>query len=100
MKPLAWVALAAITVSACAPARTAPATAPTPAPAPTTAAAPAPATAVPATTGLREAPRDWQRLDESKDHVPGISSERALRELLAGRQPARTVVVAVIDGGV
>src|SRR5690606_9804565 len=30
----------------------------------------------------------------------GTSAERAYRELLAGRQPARTVVVAVIDGGV
>jgi subtilisin family serine protease len=32
--------------------------------------------------------------------VAGISAERALRELLANRQPRRTVVVAVIDGGV
>jgi subtilisin family serine protease len=79
----------------------APATVATPAPAPT----PAPAvaanlpTSVPATT-LTEAPRNWQLLDETLDHVPGISSERAMRELLAGRQPARTVLVAVIDGGI
>src|SRR5205823_6034151 len=34
------------------------------------------------------------------DGVPGISAERAQRELLAGKQPARTVLVAVIDGGI
>ena len=49
---------------------------------------------------LAEAPTNWQLLDESIDHVPGISVLRAKRELLAGRQPGRTVVVAVIDGGV
>jgi subtilisin family serine protease len=32
--------------------------------------------------------------------VPGIAAERALREMLASRPPRRTVVVAVIDGGV
>jgi subtilisin family serine protease len=32
--------------------------------------------------------------------VPGISSERALHELLAGKQPQQTVLVAVIDGGI
>jgi len=45
-------------------------------------------------------PREWQLLDDSLDHVPGISEDRAMRELLARRSPARTVVVAVIDGGV
>jgi len=49
---------------------------------------------------LSEAPRNWQLLDESIDHVPGISAERAMRELLAGKQPRRTVVVAIIDGGI
>jgi len=34
------------------------------------------------------------------DHVPGISARRAEKELLANRRPGRTVVVAVIDGGV
>ncbi|MFP5356649.1 MAG: hypothetical protein ACLGIK_16160, partial [Gemmatimonadota bacterium] len=43
---------------------------------------------------------DWQLLDPVADRVPGISARRAERELLAGRQPARTVVVAVIDGGI
>lgn len=47
-----------------------------------------------------EAQRNWQLLDEATDGVPGISAERAQRELLAGKQPARTVLVAVIDGGI
>lgn len=96
MKPLASFAVLAF-AAACA----APATVATPAPAPTPApAAPVaqPATA-PATT-LTEPPRNWQLLDETLDHMPGISSERAMRELLASRQPARTVLVAVIDGGI
>ena len=49
---------------------------------------------------LHEAPRDWHLLDPETDGVPGISLHRAEREALAGRQPRRTVVVAVIDGGV
>ncbi|MGH7552752.1 MAG: S8 family peptidase [Longimicrobiales bacterium] len=49
---------------------------------------------------MREASRNWHLLDEASDGVAGISAERALRELLANRQPRRTVVVAVIDGGV
>jgi cell wall-associated protease len=47
-----------------------------------------------------EPQRNWQLLDETTDGVPGISAERAQRELLAGKQPARTVLVAVIDGGI
>lgn len=43
---------------------------------------------------------DWHRLDYDTDSVPGTGSERALRELLANRQPQREVIVAVIDGGV
>lgn len=42
----------------------------------------------------------WQNLDVAEDGVPGTSADRAIRELLAGRTPQRTVVVAVIDGGV
>lgn len=64
------------------------AAAPETAPAPETAAAP------------EVAPDGWQNLDLDLDGVPGTSTERALAELLADRQPARTVVVAVIDGGV
>src|SRR5215467_2336458 len=74
-----------------------------PSPRPTTAPAPAPVAATkPATPAAppSEAQRNWQLLDEMTDGVPGISAERAQRELLAGKQPARTVLVAVIDGGV
>ena len=58
----------------------------------------APASA-PATT-LREPPRDWHLLDLATDGLAGISARRADRELLTGRAPRRTVIVAVIDGGV
>jgi subtilisin family serine protease len=49
---------------------------------------------------LAEAPRNWQLLDESIDHVPGISSERAMNELLVGRAPKKKIVVAIIDNGI
>jgi subtilisin family serine protease len=52
-----------------------------------------------APNGLSSAPDGWQLMDDSIDHVPGISANRARRELLAGRTP-HTVIVAVIDGGV
>jgi subtilisin family serine protease len=95
MKTLALIALSAIALGACAPPRTvaAPPTAPPPAARPVAPTTPSPVV-------IREAPRNWQLLDESADHVPGISAERAYRELLAGREPKRFVVVAVIDGGV
>jgi len=106
MKPhtsLRFIALAML--AACAPAKTV-TEKPTPVPAPT-ATTPAPTTPPPAATPapargepLAEAPRDWQLLDVSSDRVAGISARRAERELLAGKQPKKTVIVAVIDGGV
>jgi len=42
---------------------------------------------------------NWQNLDLKTDSVFGISTEKAYRELL-GHKKARTVLVAVIDGGV
>lgn len=45
-------------------------------------------------------PKNWWLLDEQADGWRGISAERAYRELLAGRQPRREVVVAIIDSGV
>src|SRR6476661_2744544 len=99
MKSLRFAAIALL--AACASAKTttqAPATAPA-----TTASGSRPAAAAPAApkafTPLAEAPRDWQLLDVS-DHVAGISERKAERELLAGKQPKRTVLVAVIDGGI
>src|SRR4051812_572575 len=76
-----------------------------PAPAPSNASAPA----LPVATGqptrvpavhVAALPRNWQLLDESADGMPGISSERAMHELLAGRAPRRTVLVAIIDNGI
>ena len=107
MKSLRFAAIALL--AACASAKTtteapAPAAAPAPSTAPAnTAAGSRPAVTAPAAprtfTPLAEAPRDWQLLDVS-DRVAGISERRAERELLAGKQPKRTVLVAVIDGGI
>ena len=77
------------------PAPTAPPTV-TPTPPPAAIAQP---TSIPPVT-LAEAPRNWQLLDESIDHIPGISSERAMNELLAGKQPKKRVLVAIIDNGI
>ena len=65
----------------------------------TSAASDAPAVAD-AAPRLTAAPDAWQLLDLDADRVPGVSAARAYDELLAGRTPARTVVVAVIDGGI
>lgn len=54
----------------------------------------------PARVSADTARADWQRLDYDTDQVMGVGSERAIRELLASRQPQRRVIVAVIDGGV
>jgi cell wall-associated protease len=89
---LAVVALTSL--AACAPAG-APATAPVPA----ASAAPARPVAPPAVS-LPESPVNWQLMDLAADGIAGTGAERAHRELLAGRQPGRTVVVAVIDGGI
>ena len=107
MKSLRFAAIALL--AACASAKTTTeAPAPAPAPAPSTAPANTAAGSRPAVTApaapktftpLAEAPRDWQLLDVS-DRVVGISERRAERELLAGKQPKRTVLVAVIDGGI
>ena len=79
------------------------ATRPTPAPSAPTPAPTAPAVAQPTSippVTLAEAPRNWQLLDEAIDHVPGISSERAMNELLAGKPPKKRVLVAIIDNGI
>jgi subtilisin family serine protease len=47
-----------------------------------------------------EPPENWHHLDPVSDRVAGIGLLRAERELLAGRRPARTITVAVIDNGV
>jgi len=91
----------AIVLAACA---SSPATTPPPRPAPAPPPATQPATPPPATPApapaITEAPDAWQSMDLDDDGVPGTSATRAVRDLLAGRQPARTILVAVIDGGV
>jgi subtilisin family serine protease len=62
-------------------------------------AAQAPAPAQSPAAAVASAP-DWWLLDPATDGVHGIGVQRAHRELLAGRTPARTVVVAVLDNGV
>jgi subtilisin family serine protease len=90
MRRLAPYTFAALLLGACATAGTTTA----PAAVPST-----PAVAAPRAP-LTEAPADWHLLDATADGVPGISARRAERELLAGRQPQKTITVAVIDGGV
>ncbi len=103
MKPFTLLGAAAFALAACSAPRVV-TQAPVPVPSPAPAPAPAPAGAnepaiVPRAT-VDTPPSDWQLLDELNDHLPGISVLRAERTLLAGQQPKRTVVVAVIDGGV
>jgi subtilisin family serine protease len=105
-----WIGVVILTLGACSPARTASRPTVAPPPPPATDAPPAtpppatdrPSATPPAATApvLLEAPSNWQLLEQSADGVPGTGVERAYRELLADREPARTVVVAVIDGGV
>ncbi len=49
---------------------------------------------------LATAANNWWLLDPVRDHVPGIGAERAFTELLAGKKPQRSVVVAIIDSGI
>jgi subtilisin family serine protease len=84
------LAAVSLALGACAPAA-APVSGPTPSD-----PAPAPAPSVP----LDEAPEGWWLLDHSSAHVFGTATDLAYRELLAGRQPARSVVVAVLDSGI
>jgi subtilisin family serine protease len=96
MKSLSLFGLSVVVIAACAPGATTP---PTPAPEPT----PPPTVAVPPavaeTIAVGEAAPNWHVLDPSAG-VYGIGAVRAERELLAGKQPRRTVTVAVIDGGI
>jgi subtilisin family serine protease len=111
MKQLNWMSFSVAAIVACAPATQPTTTAPAPVPVSPTPVSPTPPAAAPTTTaptaptvaptsGVREAPVNWQLLDDSLDHYPGISLVRAERELLAGKTPQKTVLVAVIDGGV
>ena len=103
MKSSSRLLFASFLLAACSAPATVATTLPAPAPAPAASqpvAAPStPSTRVPAVK-LDEAPKNWQLLDETADKIPGISAERGIRELLAGKPPKRTVVVAIIDNGI
>jgi subtilisin family serine protease len=98
--------LVLLLLAACAPAASTPARPAPPPPRPpaeTTTTPPPTSTPTPAPSAdaaTRESPLDWHLLDAAGDGYIGTGVRRAERELLAGRQPRRTVVVAVIDGGI
>ncbi|WMX12491.1 S8 family peptidase [Aureispira sp. CCB-E] len=46
-----------------------------------------------------QAPENWYNLDKETDNVQGVSTEKAYKELLKGKQSS-TVVVAIIDSGI
>ena len=46
------------------------------------------------------APVDWFHRDADGESSPGMGTDRAYRELLQGRAPQDTVVVAILDSGV
>ena len=90
------IGIAALALGACGPAAT------------TTTTRPAPVEPVPVPDTVTsdenplvagEAPQNWHLLDASGGML-GVGVERAYRELLAGREPRRTVVVAILDSGV
>ena len=98
MRPSSLLLVLALALGACAPSRSA---VETPAPSTTGPDVEAQrAAARRANQPLASAPDSWWLLDVVTDGVDGIAVERAYRELLAGKKPRRTVVVAVIDGGV
>src|SRR4051812_32625867 len=104
MKSLSYpFVLVAAVITACgAPTTVATAPAPAPSTAPASQPAAAPAgivTEIPAVR-MSEPPKNWQLLDAATDGIPGISAERAMNELLRGRAPKQTVLVAVIDNGI
>lgn len=89
--------LSAFLLGACATAGPVP---PTPGPAPATPDVLQPPPAPTQGEAISIVPDRWWLLDAERDGVQGASVDRAYREVLAGRQPRRTVVVAIIDSGV
>lgn len=49
---------------------------------------------------LDKAQLNWQNLDLEKDGIAGTGVNRVYQELIAGKESKKTIVVAVIDGGV
>lgn len=48
---------------------------------------------------LQDLPHDWHHMDLEADGFAGMSTYRAYDELLAGRTPERSIIVAIIDSG-
>jgi subtilisin family serine protease len=104
MKSLQLLLLVGLSLGGCATAAV-PLPAPVPVPAePGTPVDPASAdpTTPPPAAGepLAVVPDRWWLLDPEIDGVYGAGVDRAYREVLAAKTPARTVVVAIIDSGV
>lgn len=99
MRHLSLLFAFALAFGACAPSR-GPVVDPAPVPSAERAAVAPEAEAPAADPVFDAAPENWWHLDAATDGVHGIGTERAYRELLAGRAPRRTVVVAIIDSGV
>ena len=51
------------------------------------------------TADAQRGPKNWFNLDKEKDGINGMSTERTYDEL-ADHKPQKTIIVAVIDGGV
>ena len=92
MKPVRSLTLLLLALAACAP--------PPPATSGPDPAAPRQPDVVEPAEALDAAPRNWWLLDETANRVRGISAVRSYEELLTGKQPKRSVVVAIIDSGV
>lgn len=78
-------------LAACSPVQTAP---------PASVPAPQPVATTPRPDTLSAAPENWWHLDFDTDRIYGLSADRAYRELLADKTPARSIVVAIIDSGI
>jgi subtilisin family serine protease len=99
MKRFSLVILLALATGACA---SAPAQGPAPRPTDVVVIDDAPVRPepAPADPAIAVVPERWWLLDAENDGVHGASVDRAYREVLAARQPARTIIVAVIDSGI
>jgi subtilisin family serine protease len=108
MRPFSIFVAFAIALGACAPSRTVvggPASVPPPSDTrPSTPVTPEPIPAAEpaedAASAIPSAPERWWLLDPVTDGVYGTGVDRAYRELLAGKAPRDTIVVAIIDSGV
>jgi subtilisin family serine protease len=99
MTPSRFVLLSFLLGACGAPATVATAPVPVPVSGPVASDAPPAMSRIPAVT-MSEPPMNWQLLDPAMDKVPGIAANRAMNELLAGKTPKQTVLVAIIDNGI